>query len=116
VLCTCVVLNRSYNAEAALAVKAVQPDAFWQYCEAVWDAREAEFIDDVTVDLTRNQIYDKLADIAAGVGADRAAVREKLNLKAKGNMGTWVTQDLKYAIQHHRKRGVHVTPTVFVNG
>lgn len=102
--------------EAALAVKHVKPEAYWAFCDAVWSVRQQQFIDDVTMDTTRNQLYDTLADIAHKVGADRAAVRQKLTLKGTDNTGTHVIQDLKWAVQHHRKRGVHVTPTVFVNG
>jgi hypothetical protein len=38
---------------------------------------------------TRNQLYDELAELAGGVGADRAAVREQLRLTEGG---THVTQ------------------------
>eukprot|EP00435_Cladocopium_sp_Y103_P032240 s1318_g8.t1 len=39
-----------------------------------------------------------------------------LQLAGLGNAGNAVTQHLKWAIKFHRVRGVHVTPTVFVNG
>ena len=32
------------------------------------------------------------------------------------NGGNGVTQRVKWAVKNHRARGVHVTPTVFVNG
>eukprot|EP00611_Tribonema_gayanum_P007330 TRINITY_DN1668_c0_g1_i2.p1 TRINITY_DN1668_c0_g1~~TRINITY_DN1668_c0_g1_i2.p1 ORF type:complete len:202 (-),score=57.41 TRINITY_DN1668_c0_g1_i2:513-1118(-) len=102
--------------EAALAVNTVKPEAFFEFCHAVWTQREEKFIDDVTVDKTRNQIYDLLAEIAAGVGVEKESVRQKLELKALGNMGTHMTQGIKFATQYHRKRGVHVTPTIFMNG
>ena len=33
-----------------------------------------------------------------------------------GNAGTGVTQAIKWAVKYHRCRGIHVTPTVLVNG
>ncbi|CAM9170026.1 unnamed protein product, partial [Phaeothamnion confervicola] len=145
--------------ESALAVKKVKPDAFFDYCSAIFEARDPVFIDDNTMDLTRNQIYDKLADIGEKVSTEKAeegvlAVlllfgssgsghllafhysvflcfmlrlpsrsvsapafpEPKLALKGAGDKGTHLTQDVKWICRHHRERGVHVTPTVFVNG
>ena len=37
--------------------------------------------------------------------------------RVEGNAGLeQVTQQLKWAVKYHRVRGVHVTPTVFING
>ena len=33
-----------------------------------------------------------------------------------GNSGNSLTADVKYHIKYSRKHGVHVSPTVFVNG
>lgn len=40
----------------------------------------------------------------------------RLQLAGLGNAGNAVTQRLKWATKLHRARGVHVTPTVHVNG
>eukprot|EP00051_Salpingoeca_urceolata_P026906 m.479215 g.479215 ORF g.479215 m.479215 type:complete len:210 (-) comp21371_c0_seq1:24-653(-) len=102
--------------EGAVAVNQLKPELFFDFVGAVYAVREEQFIDDVTYDKTRSEIYDALAVVAESVGVDKTAFREKLNLKGKGNTGTFVTQDLKFAIKHHRTRGIHVTPTVLVNG
>lgn len=73
-------------------------------------------MDSTTASKTRLQIYDELADIAAGVGIDRAAFLAELAIEGTGNAGNRVTQDMKFAIKYHRTRGVHVTPTVHLNG
>jgi len=81
-------------------------------------ARQTEYFDDTTKDLSRNQIYDGLAKIAGASGYDAAALRQLLSLAGvRGNDGLGeVTQRLKWAVRYHRVRAVHTTPTVFVNG
>ncbi|MEK9722523.1 MAG: hypothetical protein VW405_03420, partial [Rhodospirillaceae bacterium] len=62
--------------------------------------------------------HDRLAALGTEAGIDPAAIRAKLSLDGvTGNQGLGdVTQSLKWAVKYHRTRGVHVTPTVFVNG
>ena len=81
-------------------------------------ARQTEFFDDTTKDLSRNQLYDKLSAIGAESGYDGASFRNLLSLDGvQGNDGLGdVTQRLKWATKYHRVRAVHVTPTVFMNG
>merc|ERR1740129_2242797 len=77
---------------------------------------QSEFFDDKVMDKSRIQIYNELADVAASVGVERAAVLEKLQLTGPGNSGSSVTQMLKFYVKYHRSRSVHVTPTVHLNG
>jgi hypothetical protein len=81
-------------------------------------ARQTEFFDDTTKDLSRNQLYDQLSAIGADSGYDGPAFRKLLSLDGvQGNDGLGdVTQRLKWAAKYHRVRAVHVTPTVFMNG
>jgi len=81
-------------------------------------ARQTDFFDDTTKDLSRVQIYAKLAAIGGDCGYDAAALSNLLSLdgvQSNGGLGA-VTQHLKWAVKFHRTRGVHVTPTVFING
>mmetsp|Transcript_16252 Transcript_16252/g.22902 ORF Transcript_16252/g.22902 Transcript_16252/m.22902 type:complete len:196 (+) Transcript_16252:3-590(+) len=103
----------TYLNEAALAVKLIKPNIYIDYCLAVWEARPALFSDEATLNKTRGQIYDELAGLAEALGADKAAVRSKLELTEGG---THMTKDIKLITKFHRKRGIHVTPTVLVNG
>eukprot|EP00418_Pyrodinium_bahamense_P051952 CAMPEP_0179179544 /NCGR_PEP_ID=MMETSP0796-20121207/88861_1 /TAXON_ID=73915 /ORGANISM="Pyrodinium bahamense, Strain pbaha01" /LENGTH=266 /DNA_ID=CAMNT_0020883211 /DNA_START=14 /DNA_END=814 /DNA_ORIENTATION=- len=106
----------SYMHEASLAVLDVGgPAAFWKFALAVLDSQE-EFFDDKVYDKTRQQLYEQLANIAGSTGVDAEEVLAKLNLAGPGNAGNAVTQRLKWATKLHRVRGVHVTPTVYVNG
>lgn len=80
-------------------------------------ADQANFFDDKIKDMSRVQLYQKLADIAGASGYDAAAIADKLSLETvQGNGGLGdVTQQLKWAVKYHRNRGVHTTPTVFIN-
>lgn len=81
-------------------------------------AKQTNFFDDMAKDLSRVQIYDQLAAIGAESGYDATALAGLLSLEGvQGNQGLGeVTQYLKWAVKYHRVRGVHVTPTVFING
>ena len=112
----------TYVHEAAFAVKAAAPDAYPAYLSAVYKAFESgKFKDDDTIDKSRKQIYAELLDLLATgddtlKAVDVAAVTKLLTLQGEGNAGTPMTQHIKWACKYHRSRGVHVTPTVHVNG
>ena len=81
-------------------------------------AKQTDFFDDQAKNLSRVQIYEKLAAIGGESGYDISSLSALLSLEnVKGNEGLGnVTQYLKWAVKYHRVRGVHVTPTVFING
>ena len=81
-------------------------------------AKQTDFFDDQAKNLSRVQIYEKLAAIGGESGYDISPLSALLSLEnVKGNEGLGnVTQYLKWAVKYHRVRGVHVTPTVFING
>lgn len=102
----------AYMHEASFAAKHVAPESFGAYCKAVFDNLDS-FVDGPTMHKSRVQIYDDLADIAGSVGIDRAAFLAELAIDGSGNK---TTQEMKFAVKYHRARGVHVTPTVHLNG
>ena len=112
----------TYVHEAALAVKATAPDAYPSYVKAIFEAFGAgKFKDDDTVDKSRKQIYSELLDLLGSgdeklKAVDKDAVSKLLTLQGPGNAGNAMTQHIKWAAKYHRCRGVHVTPTVHVNG
>mmetsp|Transcript_88436 Transcript_88436/g.205749 ORF Transcript_88436/g.205749 Transcript_88436/m.205749 type:complete len:206 (-) Transcript_88436:103-720(-) len=102
--------------EVCLAVSAIKPEAVWQFASAVY-AKQESFYDDQALDKSRKQLDEELADLAAeAVGVSKDDLMALLALKEPGNGGTKVTQLVKWYTKLHRVRGVHVTPTVFVNG
>ncbi|CAE7366947.1 unnamed protein product, partial [Symbiodinium sp. CCMP2456] len=106
----------SFMHEAALAVLKIQgPEAFWAYAVEVC-RRQEEFFDDQTFEKSRLQIYKELVIIANEMGFDSSKIMARLQLAGSGNSGNAVTQRMKWVTKFARTRGVHVTPTVFVNG
>ena len=82
-------------------------------CRIIYKAYgEKEFSDENTIDKSRAQIHEQVISMIPE-GVDKDAVKELLQL---GPYGNGVTQDIKFLCKLHRTRGVHVTPTVYVNG
>ena len=109
----------TYVHEAALAVRdACGADAYAKFVRASYGAYDdGKWKDDDSFDKTRGQIYAELCALAATIeGVDAEAVAAALKLTGPGNAGTGVTQAIKWAVKYHRCRGIHVTPTVLVNG
>uniref|UniRef100_A0A7S1WTV5 Thioredoxin-like fold domain-containing protein n=1 Tax=Alexandrium catenella TaxID=2925 RepID=A0A7S1WTV5_ALECA len=102
--------------EVCLAVSAKKAEATWPFIWALFDKQES-FFDDQVMDKSRKQLYEEMAAIAeSAVGVPKADVLGALALQGAGNSGSQVTQLVKWYTKMHRVRGVHVTPTVFVNG
>mmetsp|Transcript_17470 Transcript_17470/g.49340 ORF Transcript_17470/g.49340 Transcript_17470/m.49340 type:complete len:221 (-) Transcript_17470:474-1136(-) len=84
---------------------------------------QKQFEDIHTKDKSRVGIHDMCVEIAKSVESDDAVIAKMKQFLSfdhltpeEGNMGLGaVTKELKFSIKHHRLRGVHVTPTVFVN-
>merc|ERR1712060_753140 len=73
-----------------------------------------KFQDVDTWNKSRAQIYKELCALVSEVGGDALAVRELLAMKEGGC--NEMTQHIKWSVKFHRCRGIHVTPTVHVNG
>ena len=103
--------------DALMAAHLVDSSRVAIYIDEVF-ARQDDFFDDKTKHLTRVQIYDRLIQISGECGYDIPAMARLLDMeRVEGNSGLeQVTQQLKWAVKYHRVRGVHVTPTVFING
>ncbi|EWC44653.1 hypothetical protein DRE_06549 [Drechslerella stenobrocha 248] len=106
--------------ESALAVERVSPDSFWAYSVALF-AQQRDFFDVNVVNETRNQTYQRLAELAGSVGIDKDEVYKLLFIADKPdgdsyNIGNQVTNDLKFITKAARQVSAHVTPTVYFNG
>lgn len=97
---------------------------FWDVSRAIYDNKE-HFYDQANVELNRNEIYKQIADITFAkvkLPFGEEEVLEELTFKQepvdqiKVNPGNGATTDLKYFTRYLRNVGVHVTPTVSVNG
>lgn len=108
--------------EAGLAVSRLAPARFWDFAAALF-ARQEEYFDVRVVHEGRNATYRRLAALARdSVGLDEEAVYALLvvpDKPAEGgalNVGNKVTDDLKVVIKMARLVGVHVSPTVLLDG
>jgi protein-disulfide isomerase len=108
--------------EAALAVSRLAPAKFWAFAAALF-AQQKGYFDVAVVNETRNATYRRLAKLAAeSVGVDEEAVYGLLAVPDKPgpdgalNVGNAVTDDLKVLVKMARLVGVHVSPTVLLDG
>jgi len=107
--------------EAGAAILRVAPEKFWDYSAALFKL-QADFFDISVVHETRNETYERLANIAGTVGVDEKKVLDLLTISetpgddGQLNAGNQVTNDIKWMVKADRVVGVHVSPTIFFNG
>ncbi|TIA69611.1 hypothetical protein D6C76_07782 [Aureobasidium pullulans] len=107
--------------EAAVAVLRTDSSKFWPFSAALF-RKQTDFFDVKVVNETRNRTYQRLAQLAAGVGLDEDEIYAMLKISDQPgedgslNTGNQVTNDLKLLIKAGRLVGVHVSPTVMFNG
>ncbi|KAL1843493.1 hypothetical protein VTJ49DRAFT_1364 [Mycothermus thermophilus] len=119
--------------EAALAVQRVASSSsgnvgsnatevaniFWAFSSALF-ASQTAFFDESVATEPRNATYRRLAQLAReSVGLDEDAVFALLKVPEGGegkNAGNGVTADVKTIVKMARLTGVHVTPTVLLDG
>ncbi|PHH61465.1 hypothetical protein CDD81_373 [Ophiocordyceps australis] len=103
--------------EAALAVLRLEPAKFWRFSAVLFD-KQKDFFDEAVAHEGRNATYSRLADLARELGVDGDAVFDLLEIKAGDaqNKGNQVTPDVKLVTKMNRRVGVHVTPTVVLDG
>ena len=83
---------------------------------------QPEFVDVATYELSRKDLYAKLAAsaVAEGLLADAAPLLALLEIKVgpngERNSGNATFKDFTLVCKYHRQRSVHVTPTCAVNG
>merc|ERR1711972_672087 len=108
----------AYAAEVSLAVEAVDPSKYLATAQHFFDKQKELVFDCVTYGKTRTEMYEMLADAAtAASGVNKAAVLAKVKyLGTSPNAGNEMGQLIKWYVKFGRKNGIHVTPTVLVNG
>lgn len=111
-----------YMHEVALAARNVGGDqAFWHASRVLFDEQDA-LVDEHVYHQSRRELYEYMVDKCCesdggggGAALNKDAMMEWLRT-GSGNSGNKVGAALKFACKYHRTRGVHVTPTVFING
>lgn len=115
-------LNSGASHEVALAVAQAYPDQFWKFSSVLFN-HITEFYDTELYEVTRKQLYAKLIKLAVDNldSIDPKVLWDLVEIKPSPdgephNSGNKVGADVKYFTRYHRTLGVHVTPTVAVNG
>ncbi|WVR04295.1 hypothetical protein IAU60_001295 [Kwoniella sp. DSM 27419] len=108
-----------FPTEALVVFGQLHPDLFWDYLLAVYSVRE-EYLNKPAVDMTPSTARDKLVHLALDLLEKKGKTSGPLS-KAFGEFRGRLDQDdvsaaIKYNIKVGRQNGVHVTPTVLLNG
>lgn len=107
--------------ESLIAVSLLQPDKFWEYTRKLFEVSD-KFYDSHTVDEARSATYYRLSRIASSVGVNESKFLDLLTIKGLShddtgkNGGNKVTDLLKLQIKYGRQNGIHVSPSIVVNG
>lgn len=108
----------SYLHEAGIAVSHIDPAKFWKFSEALFDESQ-NYYDVNAYGKSRKDIVEELSIIADKVGVNKQRfldlVSIDLNSRSK-NPGPAVVDDVKYFVKLGRQNGIHVSPTVVING
>ena len=109
--------HSSYVHEAAICTALVNAAAYMPVVRALTAAYTAgRFTDEDTYEKSRAAIYaELLAVVASAADAPTAEAVGKMVALKEGGVPDSV-QHIKWACKYHRARGIHVTPTVHVNG
>ncbi|GME66876.1 unnamed protein product [[Candida] boidinii] len=108
--------------EVSLAVAKSTPEKFWQYSKILFE-NQSKFYDSEVINKTRNEIVNELIELAIKEGGDKDKLNELLKIETTdenngvaSNAGSKIGADFKYFTRYHRTVGIHVTPTVTING
>ena len=95
---------------------------FWDFSKILFENKE-QFYETSNINLTKNQIYEQIYDVFAATKfyfkIPKEAILERLIIKPSkepNNDGNGSTVDVKYFTRYLRGVGVHITPTVSIDG
>ncbi|GAA5810037.1 hypothetical protein MFLAVUS_003453 [Mucor flavus] len=103
--------------EAAIAVEKVDNKKFFEFSDILFQ-NQCDYFDEALEKKTRREVAEQLAKLAQKVDVSSERVLELLvngTGEAK-NAGNQVTNDLKLCIRLGRQNGIHVSPTVLLDG
>lgn len=107
--------------DVSFAVGKVEPELFWKFSRVLFDNIE-KFYDSEVFDLTRRQVTEKVIKLAVdNLKIDEKKLWDYLDIKrneddSPSNFGNAVAKDNKYFTRYERTLGVHVTPSILING
>lgn len=82
------------------------PGRFWAFSAALFE-RQKDYFDERVLGETRNETYERLAEVAAEVGVGKGEVLELLKVEEgeAENKGNGVTGDVKVMVKVSLQRG-----------
>ncbi|EMG48296.1 hypothetical protein SBY92_003189 [Candida maltosa Xu316] len=95
--------------------------AFWDFSKIVFENKE-EFYDTATIKLTNSDVYKKIYEVVSKnlqLKVSEDEILSELLIKPTeepSNAGNGATVDVKYFTRYLRGVGVHITPTVSIDG
>ncbi|KAI8372677.1 thioredoxin-like protein [Choanephora cucurbitarum] len=103
--------------EAAIAVEKVDNKKFFEFSDVLFE-KQKDYFDEALETKTRRDVAKELAELAGSVGVSSEKVLELLvnGTDEPKNAGNKVTNDLKLAIRIGRQNGIHVSPTLLLDG
>lgn len=108
--------------EAGIAVAQLAPSKFFKFNDALFE-HSTDYYDEPVYNESRPETYKRLAKLAhESVGVDEQEFLKLVSVPALPagskplNKGNALQTDLKYFIRQSRQNGVHVSPTVVVDG
>lgn len=110
--------------EVSFAVARVAPEWFWNYSKLMFE-HITDFYDTEIANFTREELVEKVLKVSEeGNGGSITSqqvdeIRSLVTIPKvdrPGNPGTGVAVDTKYFARYARTLGVHMTPTIVVNG
>ncbi|KAI8643549.1 thioredoxin-like protein [Parasitella parasitica] len=103
--------------EAAIAVEKIDSTKFFVFSDALF-ANQKNYFDEALETKTRAETAASLAQLAESVHVPAAKVLKLISngIGEPKNHGNDVTNDLKLCIKLGRQNGIHVSPTVLVDG
>jgi len=99
----------------------IEPSKFWPYSSLLMQ-NQKDFFDVNVVNESRNETYKRLAKLGGSIGVNEDQILKMLEISDKPaadgslNTGNAVTDDLKVLVKMARLVGVHVSPSVIVDG
>lgn len=108
--------------ESVIAVALLKPEKTLQYIQKLYKESD-KFYDSHTINEARSATYYRLSKIASAVGVNESQFLDLVSINAAksatdlgSNGGNKVTDLLKKHIKYGRQNGIHVSPTVCLNG
>jgi protein-disulfide isomerase len=111
--------------DVSFAVSKVRPDLFWKFSRILFD-NISKFYDNMIFNKTRNEITNEIIDLFKAIENVKIDDVEKIkdlmivqgfnDLANPNNNGNKLAPDSKYFARYQRTLGIHVTPSIVLNG